>query len=155
MNLGELSRASGKLKKSKRIGRGHGSGNGLYAGRGVKGQNSRGHGVRPGFEGGQNPLYMRLPKLRGTSNKSHNIGIFRADHSALNVSQLERLEAGTVVTPELVQQLGWVKKMGKKGLKILGQGELTKALTVHCHAVSESAKAKIEAAGGSVEVIVG
>jgi len=113
MNLGELSRASGKLKKSKRIGRGHGSGNGLYAGRGIKGQNSRGRGVRPGFEGGQNPLYMRLPKLRGTSNKAHNIGIFRADHSALNVSQLDRLEAGTIVTPELVQQLGWVKKMGK------------------------------------------
>jgi large subunit ribosomal protein L15 len=155
MKLGQLSRASGKLKKSKRIGRGHGSGNGLYAGRGIKGQNSRGTGVRPGFEGGQNPLYMRTPKLRGTSNKAHNIGIFRANHSALNVSQLDRLEAGTVVTPELVQQLGWVKKMGKKGLKILGQGELSKALTVHCHAVSESARAKIEAAGGSVEVIVG
>jgi len=155
MRLGQLSRASGKNKKAKRIGRGHGSGNGLYAGRGIKGQNSRGHGTRPGFEGGQNPLYMRIPKLRGTSNKAHNIGIFRAEHSVLNLGQLDRLEAGTVVTPELVKQLGWVKKMGKKGLKVLGQGELTKALTVHCHAVSESAKAKIEAAGGSVEVIVG
>ena len=156
MKLGQLSRASGKLRKSKRVGRGMGSGNGMYAGRGVKGQNSRsGGGVRPGFEGGQNPLYMRLPKLRGTSNKSHNIGIFRADHSVLNVSQLDRLEAGTVVTPELMMQMGWVKKMGKKGLKVLGQGELSKALTVHAHAVSESAKAKIEAAGGSVEVIVG
>ncbi|MCE5238699.1 50S ribosomal protein L15 [bacterium] len=155
MKLGQLSRASGKLKKSKRIGRGMGSGHGLYAGRGIKGQNSRGHGVRPGFEGGQNPLYMRIPKLRGTSNKAHNIGIFRADHSVLNTGHLERLDAGTVVTPELVQQLGWVKKMGKKGLKILGQGDLTKALTVHCHAVSDSARAKIEAAGGSVEVIVG
>jgi large subunit ribosomal protein L15 len=156
MDLGHLSRASGKQKKSKRIGRGMGSGSGMYSGRGRKGQNSRsGGGVRPGFEGGQNPLYMRLPKLRGTSNKSHNIGIFRADHSSLNVSQLDWLEAGTVVTPELVQEMGWVKKMGKKGLKILGNGELTKALTVHCHAVSESARAKIEAAGGSVEVIVG
>jgi large subunit ribosomal protein L15 len=156
MKLGQLSRASGKLRKTKRIGRGHGSGQGMYAGRGVKGQNSRsGGGVRPGFEGGQNPLYMRVPKLRGTSNKAHNIGIFRADHSILNVSQLERLEAGTIVTPELMVQMGWVKKMGKKGLKILGQGDLSKALTVHAHAVSESAQAKIEAAGGSVEVIVG
>jgi large subunit ribosomal protein L15 len=155
MRLGELSRASGKNKKAKRIGRGHGSGNGLYAGRGVKGQNSRGHGTRPGFEGGQNPLYMRLPKLRGTSNKAHNIGIFRADHSALNVCQLDRLAADTIVTPELVQQLGWVKKMGKKGLKILGQGELTKALTVRANAVSASAQEKIEKAGGSVEVIAG
>ena len=152
MKLGQLSRASGKLRKSKRVGRGIGK----TSGKGHKGQNSRsGGGVRPGFEGGQNPLYMRLPKLRGTSNKSHNIGIFRADHSVLNVSQLDRLEAGTVVTPELMMQMGWVKKMGKKGLKVLGQGELSKALTVHAHAVSESAKAKIEAAGGSVEVIVG
>lgn len=154
MKLGQVSRTSGKLKKSKRIGRGHGSGNGLYAGRGIKGQKARGS-VRPGFEGGQNPLYMRLPKLRGTSNKAHNIGIFRADHSVLNVAQLERLEANTVVTPEFVQQIGWVRKMGKKGLKILGQGELSKALTVHCHAISESARQKIEAAGGTVEVIVG
>lgn len=154
MKLGQLSRASGKLRKTKRVGRGHGSGWGKNAGRGIKGQKARGS-VRPGFEGGQNPLYMRVPKLRGTSNKAHNIGLFRADHSILNLSQLERLEAGTVVTPELVQQLGWVKKMGTKGLKILGQGDLTRALTVHCHAVSESARAKIEAAGGSVEVIVG
>lgn len=154
MKLGQLNRASGKLKKAKRVGRGHGSGNGMYAGRGIKGQKARGS-VRPGFEGGQNPLYMRVPKLRGQSNKAHNIGIFRADHSILNLGQLDRLEAGTIVTPELVQQLGWVKKMGKKGLKILGQGDLTKALTVHCHAVSTSAKEKIEAVGGSVEVIVG
>lgn len=154
MKLGQLSRASGKLRKSKRVGRGHGSGNGMYAGRGIKGQKARGS-VRPGFEGGQNPLYMRVPKLRGQSNKAHNIGIFRAHHSVLNLEQLDRLEAGTVVTPELVQQLGWVKKMGKKGLKVLGNGELTKALTIHCHAVSSSAKEKIEAAGGSVEVIVG
>jgi large subunit ribosomal protein L15 len=109
--------------------------------------------VKPGFEGGQNPLFMRVPKLRGTSNKSHNIGIFRADHSILNVAQLDRLEAGTVVTPELVKSLGWVKKMGKKGLKILAQGELSKALTVRAQAVSEGARQKIEAAGGTVEVI--
>lgn len=154
MKLSQLSRASGKLKKIKRIGRGMASGQGMYAGRGIKGQHARGS-VRPGFEGGQNPLYMRTPKLRGTSNKAHNIGIFRKEHAILNLSQLDRLEAGTVVTPELVQELGWVKKMGKKGLKILATGDLTKALTIRAHAVSESAKAKIEAAGGSVEVIAG
>lgn len=154
MKLSELRRASGKLRKTKRLGRGDGSGSGMYSGRGIKGQNARTN-VRPGFEGGQNPLYMRTPKLRGTSNKSHNIGIFHAEHAILNVSQLERLDADTIVTPELVQELGWVKKMGKKGLKILGQGDLSKALTVKAHAVSESAKAKIEAAGGSVEVIAG
>lgn len=154
MKLSQLSRASGKLKKIKRIGRGMGSGQGMYAGRGIKGQNARTN-VRPGFEGGQNPLYMRTPKLRGTSNKSHNIGIFHKEHSILNLGQLDRLEAGTIVTPELVRELGWVKKMGKKGLKILAMGELTKALTIRAHAVSESAKAKIEAAGGSVEVIAG
>lgn len=154
MKLSDLRRSSGKLKRTKRVGRGMASGNGMYAGRGIKGQHARGN-VRPGFEGGQNPLYMRVPKLRGTSNKAHNIGIFRAEHSILNVRQLERLEAGTVVTPELVVQLGWVKKLGKKGLKILGQGELSKALTVRAHAVSASAQAKIEGAGGSVEVIAG
>jgi len=154
MNLGQLSRASGKLKKRKRVGRGHGSGQGLYAGRGIKGQKAR-ENVPPDFEGGQTPLYRRLPKLRGTSNKSHNIGIFRASYSILNVGQLERLEPHTVVTPELVQELGWIKKMEKKGLKILGEGELTKPLTVRAHAVSAQAKAKIEAAGGTVEVISG
>ncbi|MEI6500410.1 MAG: 50S ribosomal protein L15, partial [Armatimonadota bacterium] len=123
MKLSDVRRSSGSLKKPKRLGRGLGSGSGMYSGRGRKGQHAR-TGVRPGFEGGQNPLYMRVPKLRGTSNKSHNIGIFRAEYGILNLSQLERLEAGTVVTPELVVQLGWVKKMGKKGLKILGQGEL-------------------------------
>ena len=154
MKLSNLSRASGKLKQRNRVGRGMGSGNGMYSGRGIKGQHARTN-VRPGFEGGQNPLYMRLPKLRGTSNKAHNIGIFRGDHSILNLSQLERLEAGTVVTAELVQQLGWVKKLGKKGLKILGQGELTKALTIRAQAVSASAQEKIEKAGGTVEVIAG
>lgn len=152
MKLSDVRRASGQLKSRKRVGRGHSAGQGKTAGRGQKGQNSRTN-VRPGFEGGQNPLYMRLPKLRGTSNKSHNIGIFRKEHSVLNVAQLDRLEAGTVVTPELVVLVGWVKKMGKKGLKILGDGELTKALTVKAHAVSETAREKIEKAGGTVEVI--
>lgn len=154
MKLSDLRRSSGKLKKAKRVGRGMASGNGMYAGRGIKGQHSR-ENVRPGFEGGQNPLYMRVPKLRGTSNKAHNIGIFRAEHSILNLDQLDRLAEGTIVTPELVQQLGWVKKLGKKGLKILGQGELTKPLTIRANAVSSTAKEKIEAAGGTVEVITG
>lgn len=154
MKLSDVRRSSKSLKKPKRLGRGMGSGQGMYAGRGIKGQHARTN-VRPGFEGGQNPLYMRVPKLRGTSNKAHNIGIFRADHSILNLSQLDRLAEGTIVTPELVEQLGWVKKMGKKGLKILGQGELTKALTVKAHAVSASAQEKIEKAGGTVEVIAG
>lgn len=152
MRLNNVTRQSGPLRKSVRVGRGHSAGKGKTAGRGTKGQKARGS-VKPGFEGGQNPLFMRVPKLRGTSNKSHNIGIFRADHSILNVAQLDRLEAGTVVTPELVKSLGWVKKMGKKGLKILAQGELSKALTVRAQAVSEGARQKIEAAGGTVEVI--
>jgi large subunit ribosomal protein L15 len=152
MRLGNVSRQSSPLKKLKRVGRGHSAGQGKTAGRGMKGQKARGS-VKAGYEGGQNPLFMRIPKLRGTSNKAHNIGIFRADHAILNVGQLDRLEAGTVVTPELVQSLGWVKKMGKKGLKILAEGDLNKALTVQAQAVSEGARRKIEAAGGTVEVI--
>lgn len=152
MRLNNVTRQSGPLRKPDRVGRGHSGVRGKTAGRGTKGQKARGS-VKPGFEGGQNPLFMRVPKLRGTSNKSHNIGIFRADHSILNVSQLDRLEAGTVLTPELAKSLGWVKRMGKKGLKILAQGDLSKALTVRAHAVSEGARQKIEAAGGTVEVI--
>ena len=154
MKLSQVHRSSKPLKRGKRVGRGHAAGQGKTAGRGQKGQKAR-YQVRPGFEGGQNPLYMRVPKLRGQSNKSHNIGMFRAEHSILNVGQLERLEAGTEVTAELVTSLGWVKKMGKKGLKILGDGELTKALTVKAQAISASAKEKIEQAGGTAEVIEG
>ena len=152
MRLNQLHRASSPLKSRKRVGRGQGSGTGKTAGRGQKGQKAR-YSIKAGFEGGQNPLFMRVPKLRGTSNKSHNIGIFRAEYSILNVAQLERLEAGTEVTLEAMKACGWVKKVGKKGLKILGQGELTKALKVKAAAVSESAREKIEKAGGSVEVI--
>jgi large subunit ribosomal protein L15 len=140
-------------KERKRIGRGPGTGNGKLAGRGMKGQNSRaGGGVRPGFEGGQNPLYMRLPKLRGTSNKSHNIGLFRHEFAVLNVDDLERFEAGAEVSPEILVEARIVKDL-KNGLKILGQGELSKKLTVKAHAFSASAKEKIEKAGGVAEVI--
>lgn len=154
MKLNQVRRASRPLKERNRVGRGHSAGQGKTAGRGMKGQKSR-YQIKPGFEGGQNPLFMRVPKLRGTSNKSHNIGIFRKEYSILNVAQLELLDAGSEVSLATMRERGWVKKVGKKGLKILGQGELTKALTVKAAAVSESARQKIEAAGGTVEVIEG
>lgn len=138
-------------KSRKRVGRGHGSGNGKTAGRGQKGQKAR-TSVARGFQGGQNPLYMRLPHLRGISNKSHNIGIFRKSLAAVNVSALVRFEAGTVVTPELLVAEGVVKKLGD-GLKVLGGGELDRALTVRANAFSVSARDKIEKAGGTAEVI--
>ncbi|NLJ37025.1 MAG: 50S ribosomal protein L15 [candidate division WS1 bacterium] len=136
----------------KRVGRGHGSGWGKTSGRGQKGQKAR-YSIPPGLEGGQTPLHKRLPKLRGQSNKAHNIGIFRKRHSTINLDDLQRFEAGTAVTPELVVEVGMVNKLEAKGLKVLGNGELQHALTVRAHAFSESARAKIEAAGGSVEVI--
>lgn len=152
MKLSEVRRASRPLKSRNRVGRGHSAGQGKTAGRGQKGQKAR-YQIKAGFEGGQNPLFMRTPKLRGTSNKSHNIGIFRAEYSVLNVGQLERLEAGAEVSLDTMRARGWVKQPGKKGLKVLGQGELTKALTVRANAVSAGAREKIERAGGAVEVI--
>jgi large subunit ribosomal protein L15 len=140
-------------KERKRIGRGPGTGNGKLAGRGMKGQNSRaGGGVRPGFEGGQNPLYMRIPKLRGTSNKSHNIGMFRHDFAVLNVGDLDRFESGAEITPDMLKESRIVKDL-RSGLKILGEGELSKKLTVKASAFSASAREKIEKAGGIAEVI--
>ena len=153
MELSKLIRSKGR-KRPRRVGRGHAAGQGKTCGRGQKGQKARGS-VSRGFEGGQTPLYKRLPKLRGQSNKAHNIGMFRAEHSILNVSQLERFEAGSEVTPDSVLTEGLVSKMGKKGLKILGEGDLSKALAVKAHAFSASAIEKIEKAGGSVEVIEG
>jgi len=99
MKLNQLQRASRPLKSRKRVGRGHSAGQGKTAGRGQKGQKAR-TSVKPGFEGGQNPLFMRTPKLRGTSNKAHNIGMFRSEYSVLNVAQLDRLEAGFEVSLE-------------------------------------------------------
>lgn len=147
MKLHELSPAPGSKKKAFRKGRGAASGNGKTAGKGHKGQNSRsGGGVRPGFEGGQMPLARRVPK-RGFNN------IFATSYATVNISDLEkRFEDGAVVTAESLKASGLVKKT-LDGVKILGNGELTKKLTVQVKAFSESAKQKIEQAGGKAEVI--
>jgi len=146
MKLHELSPAAGSRKAPKRVGRGTGSGLGRNAGKGEKGQKARsGGGVRPGFEGGQMPLYRRLPK-RGFTN------IFAKEYSALNIDRLNIFEDGTVVTPELLLEMKIVKK-AKNGVKILGNGELQKKLTVKAAKFSKVAVEKIEAAGGKVEVV--
>lgn len=146
MKLHELKPAPGSNKAPKRVGRGIGSGHGKTAGRGHKGQNARsGGGVRLGFEGGQMPLYRRLPK-RGFNNPN------RKEYAIVNLETLNRFEEGTVVTPELLKQRGVVKNL-KDGLKILGRGELNVKLTVKAHKFSQSALSKIEAAGGQTEVI--
>ncbi|MEF3303347.1 50S ribosomal protein L15 [Paenibacillus sp. GYB003] len=146
MKLHELSPAPGSKKTRNRVGRGIGSGNGKTSGKGHKGQNARsGGGVRLGFEGGQNPLYRRLPK-RGFNNP------FRTEYAIVNLSELNQFAAGTEVTPELLLQSGVVKNP-KDGIKILGNGELTVGLTVKANKFSESAVEKIQAAGGKTEVI--
>ena len=146
MKLHELKPNPGSTKKKKRLGRGTASGQGKTAGRGQDGQKSRsGGGVRPGFEGGQMPLYRRLPK-RGFTN------IFATEYAEINVEVLNRFEDGAQITPELLKQTGILKKQ-LDGVKVLGNGELTKKLTVKANKFSKSAVEKIEAAGGKVEVI--
>lgn len=146
MKLHEIKPAEGSRLTRNRVGRGIGSGNGKTSGRGHKGQNSRsGGGVRPGFEGGQNPLYRRLPK-RGFTNPS------RKEYAIVNLDTLNRFEAGTVVTPELLVETGVVSNL-KDGVKILGNGELNVKLTVKAQKFSETAVEKIAAAGGNTEVI--
>ena len=146
MNLHELSPAAGSNTKAYRKGRGHGSGNGKTAGRGHKGQWARsGGGVRVGFEGGQMPLARRLPK-RGFHN------IFAKPLEAVNVSVLEKFEDGAVVNAQALLEKGVLSKC-EYGVKILGNGSITKKLTVQASAFSASAKEKIEAAGGKAEVI--
>lgn len=147
MKLHELSPAAGSKKDVKRIGRGAGSGQGKTAGKGHKGAKARsGYSRQAGFEGGQMPLQGRVPK-RGFNN------IFRTEYAVVNLSALEeRFENGAVVDTESLKACGLVKKE-LDGVKVLGKGELTKALTVKVAAVSESAKAKIEAAGGKAEVL--
>lgn len=146
MKLHELQPAEGSRKKRNRVGRGIGSGNGKTAGRGQKGQKSRsGGGVRPGFEGGQTPLFRRLPK-RGFTN------INRKEYAIVNLTKLNRFEDGTEVTPELLLETGVVSKL-KAGIKVLGDGKLEKKLTVKANKFSSSAKEAIEAAGGTAEVI--
>ena len=146
MKLHELRAVPGSTKERKRRGRGHATGQGTTGGRGMNGQKSRsGGGVRLGFEGGQMPLYRRLPK-RGFKNRNSK------EIVGINVDALNRYEDGAVVTVETMIETGLVSNP-RDGVKILGNGEVTKKLTVKANAFSESAKAKIEAAGGTVEVI--
>lgn len=146
MKLHELKPNPGSNKNRKRLGRGTATGQGKTSGRGMNGQKSRsGGGVRPGFEGGQMPLYRRLPK-RGFTN------IFATNYAEINVDVLNRFEDGAEITPEILKETGILKKQ-LDGVKVLGNGELTKKLTVKANKFSKSAVEKIEAAGGKVEVI--
>lgn len=146
MKLHDLAPVEGSNKEARRVGRGHGSGWGKTAGKGHKGQNARsGGGVKPGFEGGQTRLARRIPK-RGFNN------IFATNYTAINVSSLEKFVDGTVVDTELLIAAGIVKDPAD-GIKVLGNGELTKKLTVKAAAFSASAKEKIEKAGGEAQVI--
>jgi large subunit ribosomal protein L15 len=146
MKLHELRAPEGATKKPKRKGRGTATGQGKTAGRGMNGQNSRsGGGTRPGFEGGQMPLYRRIPK-RGFTN------IWKKEYVILNVDDLNVFEAGTVVTPELLKEKGLAKRV-VDGIKILGEGTIDKSVTVKAHKFSKTAIEKIEQAGGKAEVI--
>ena len=146
MDLSNLQPSYGSTHSKKRIGRGHGSGTGKPSGKGHKGQNSRsGGGVKPGFEGGQMPLQRRLPKRGFTP-------LCRTVYTLVNLRDLELFDVGSVVDLEALGKAGLIGQL-KDGIKILGDGELTKALTVKAHKFSKSAQAKIEAAGGTVEVI--
>lgn len=155
--LHNLSPAPGATRNRKRVGRGPGSGYGKRAGRGQKGQKARAgsHNVRAGFEGGQMPLYMRIGKLRGSTHKmSMPMGPFRTFTQPVNVSSLEVFDAGTRVTPELLREQGILRSL-KHPVKILGNGDLTVKLTVVASKFSKSAVEKIEAVGGTVELIPG
>lgn len=145
--LHDLKPRPGARKKAKRVGRGIGSGHGKTSGRGHKGQGARsGSTTPPGFEGGQMPLYRRLPK-RGFTNAP-----FKKTYAVVNIAALNRFEDGTDVTPELLREHG-LAKGAVDGIKILGNGDLTRKLTVKAHAFSQAAAQKIEAAGGKAEVI--
>lgn len=146
MKLHELQYTEGARKERKRVGRGTSSGMGKTSSRGQKGQGARsGGGKKPGFEGGQTPLFMRLPK-RGFTNYN------RIEYAIVNVEQLNSFEAGTVVCPKALKEAGIIKKE-LDGIKVLGNGKLDKAITVKAHKFSKSAIATIEAAGGKTEVI--
>lgn len=146
MKLHELQYTEGARKARKRVGRGTSSGNGKTAGRGQKGQGARsGGGKKPGFEGGQTPLFMRLPK-RGFTNFN------RIEYAIVNLEQLNSFEAGATVCPQTLKEAGIIKKE-LDGVKVLGNGKLEKAITVKAHKFSKSAVAAIEAAGGKIEVI--
>jgi large subunit ribosomal protein L15 len=154
LNLSNLKPAQAR-KDPKRVGRGLGSGKGRYSGRGIKGQKSRAgsHKLRAGFEGGQMPLYMRIGKQRGSTSKdAMPIGPFRTYSQPVNVAALARFDAGTEVTPELLKEAGLIRTT-RKDVKILGNGELTVKLTVVAHAVSATAREKIEQAGGTISLL--
>ncbi len=155
LNLSSLKPAQKRVAR-KRVGRGTGSGKGRYSGRGIKGQKSRSgsHKMRAGFEGGQMPLYMRLGKKRGSTSKdAMPVGPFRTRSQGVNVRDLERVfDAGAEVTPEVLKARRLIRTT-RIDVKILGQGELTKKLTVSAHGVSQSAREKIEGAGGSVVLL--
>jgi large subunit ribosomal protein L15 len=146
VGLNDLRPAKGAVRSRKRVGRGPGSGLGKTAGRGEKGQKSRsGFSRKPGFEGGQMPLHRRVPK-RGFHNR------FRKEYAEVNLGRLEAFDAGTLVTPELLKERGIVRRL-RDGLKVLGGGALSKALTVRAHKFSAKAKEAIAGAGGAAEVI--
>src|SRR3954468_1243084 len=153
LNLSNLKPAQERVDR-KRVGRGPGSGKGKYAGRGNKGQKSRAgsHKMRAGFEGGQMPIYMRIGKLRGaTSKDAMPVGPFRTETVPVNLRDLDRFDAGDVVTPEALVEKRLIKNT-KIDVKLLGSGEVTKKLTVRVHGISATAREKIEAAGGTVEL---
>jgi large subunit ribosomal protein L15 len=145
VKLHHLRPAEGAVRKRRRVGRGRAAGQGKTAGRGTKGYLAK-HNPKPGFEGGQMPLQRRIPKLKGFTNPN------RVEYAVVNVDKLgQAFEAGTEVTPDLLRQRGMVR--ASLPVKVLGQGELDRALTVRAHAVSSSARAKIEQAGGAVEIL--
>jgi len=155
LNLSNLQPAQAR-KDRKRVGRGLGSGKGRYSGRGIKGQKSRAgsHEMRAGFEGGQMPLYMRTAKLRGnTSADAMPIGPFRTYAQPVNLRDLEdRFDAGDEVTPEALKEKGLIRSV-RKDVKLLGNGELTKKLTITVHAASKAAREKVEGAGGTLTLL--
>lgn len=151
MKVHELQPARGSRRGRRRVGRGYAAGQGKTCGRGSKGQGSR-EQIRVGFEGGQMPLYRRMPKQRGTSKSSRPWEPFRKEFDIVNVGDLNRFEEDTLVTPELLHEVGLVRRT-RHGVRVLGNGELVKPLAIRAHHVSDGARAKIESAGGSVEVI--
>src|SRR6185312_179858 len=154
LNLSNLQPAQPREDR-KRVGRGLGSGKGRYSGRGIKGQKSRAgsHAMRAGFEGGQMPLYMRTAKLRGnTSKDAMPVGPFRTYTQPVNLRDLDRFEAGDEVTPETLKAKGLIRSI-RKDVKLLGSGDLTKKLTITVHAASQTAREKVEAAGGTLTVL--
>src|SRR5213595_2321923 len=154
LNLSSLKPAQAR-KARKRVGRGLGSGKGRYSGRGIKGQKSRSgsHKMRAGFEGGQMPIYMRVGKQRGSTSKdAMPIGPFRTATAPVNVGSLDRFDDGAEVTPESLVEQGLLKNT-KTDVKLLGNGELKRKLTVRVHAISATAREKVEAAGGTVSLL--